>query len=378
VLFLRKQLAFYEEHQISPRKLDPAARFWLVLWSRFFNWRGALMIVKPETLIGWHRKGFKLWWRWKSRLGRPRIPDHLRQLIVRMVQENPSWGEERVAAELSVKLGILVPARTVRAYWPQDSDPRGCRRTSSQHWRTFVRNHARAIVAADFLVAITAGLRVLYVFVVLEVGSRHILHCNVTAHPTAGWTLQQFREAIPSDHVYRFLIHDWDSIFSTEVDDELKAFELKVLRTQVQAPKANAYCERLMGTIRRECLDYVIPLSEKHLRTILREWVAHYHQGRPPSSLGPGIPDLRTKSIWKPKPQRHELPATCGIRAKDILGGLHHEYWLEEIARYFCGAQPVTIAILSIFISSRSDFPKGASAVRRKSTESPDASRESK
>jgi putative transposase len=213
-----------------------------------------------------------------------------------MVQENPTWGEERIAAELSVKLGVLVSPRTVRAYWPQDSDPRGCRRTSSQHWRTFVRNHARAIVAADFLVAITAGLRVLYVFVVLEVGSRHILHCNVTAHPTAGWTLQQFREAIPSDHVYRFLIHDWDSIFSTEVDDELKAFELKVLRTQVQAPKANAYCERLMGTIRRECLDYVIPLSEKHLRTILREWVAHYNQGRPPSSLGPGIPDLHTKS----------------------------------------------------------------------------------
>ena len=103
VLLLRKQLAFYQEHQIPPRKLTAAARFSLVLWSRFFNWREALMIVKPETLIGWHRKGFKLWWRWKSRLGRPRIPDHLRQLIVRMVEENPTWGEERVAAELSVK-----------------------------------------------------------------------------------------------------------------------------------------------------------------------------------------------------------------------------------------------------------------------------------
>jgi hypothetical protein len=262
VLFLRKQLAFYQEHQISPRKLNAAARFSLVLWSRFFNWREALMIVKPETLIGWHRKGFTLWWRWKSQLGRPRIPDHLRRLIVRMVEENPTWGEERIAAELSVKLGILVSPRTVRAYWPQDSDPRGCRRTSSQHWRTFVRNHARAIVAADFLVAITAEFRLLYVLVILEVGSRRILHCNVTAHPTAGWTLQQFREAIPSDHVYRFLIHDRDSIFSTEVDDELQAFGLKVLRTPVQAPKANAYCERLMGTIRRECLDYVIPLSE--------------------------------------------------------------------------------------------------------------------
>jgi len=130
-------------------------------------------------------------------------------------------------------------------------------------------------------VAITAGFRVLYVFVVMEVGSRRILQCNVTAHPTAAWTLQQFREAIPSDHTYRFLIHDRDAIFSAEVDDGLGAFGLKVLRTPVQAPKANAYCERLMGTIRRECLDYVIPLSEKHLRTILREWVTHYNQGRP-------------------------------------------------------------------------------------------------
>jgi hypothetical protein len=177
------------------------------------------MIVKPETLIGWHRKGFKLFWRWKSRLGRPRIPGNLRQLIVRLVQENSTWGEERIAAELSVKLGILVSPRTVRAYWPQQSDPRSGRRTSSQHWRTFVRNHAKAIVASDFLVAITAGFRVLYVFVVMEVGSRRILQCNVTAHPTAAWTLQQLREAIPSDHNYRFLIHDRDSIFSAEVDE---------------------------------------------------------------------------------------------------------------------------------------------------------------
>jgi len=128
------------------------------------------------------------------------------------------------------------------------------------------------------------------------------------------------------------LIHDRDSIFSTEVDDELKAFGLKVLRTPVQTPKANAYCERLKGTIRRECLDYMIPLGEKHLRTILREWIAHYNQGRPHTSLGPGIPDLREKLIRRPKVQRHELPAACRIRIKDVLGGLHHEYWLEEIA----------------------------------------------
>src|SRR5262252_6088573 len=132
VLFLRTQLAFYREHRIPPRKLTAAARFSLLLWSRFFRWREALMIVQPETLIGWHRKGFRLWWRWKSRL----------------VRENPTWGEERVAAELSVKLGILVSPRTVRAYWPHGADPKSRRRTSSQHWRSFVRNHAQAMVAS--------------------------------------------------------------------------------------------------------------------------------------------------------------------------------------------------------------------------------------
>ena len=136
-------------------------------------------------------------------------------------------------------------------------------------------------------------------FVVMEVGSRRILQCNVTAHPTAAWTLQQFREAIPSDHTYRFLIHDRDSIFSDEVDDDLGAFGLKVLRTPVQAPQANAYCERLVGTIRRECLDYV---------------------------------DSGSRARPCPSIHRHELPADCRIGAQDVLGGLHHEYWLEEIA----------------------------------------------
>jgi transposase InsO family protein len=334
ILFLRKQLAFYQEHQIRPRRLSDSARFSLVFWSRVFDWKEALVIVKPETLIGWHRKGFKLFWKWKCRVGRPRLPGNIRQLIVRMVRENPTWGEERVAAELSVKLLILVSPRTVRSYWPSPSTPQGARRTSSQHWRTFVHNHAESLVACDFLVAVTARFRVLCVFVVMEVGSRQILYYNVTAHPTAGWTVQQFREAFPSDHNYRFLIHDRDSIFSTEVDEELKSFGLTVLRTPVQAPKANAFCERLIGTVRRECLDYVIPLSEKHLRKTLREWVAHYNQGRPHSALGPGIPADAKERLrhLTPHSRRHELPADSRITTREILGGLHHEYELERAA----------------------------------------------
>jgi len=334
ILFLRKQLAFYQEHQIRPRRLTDSARFSLVFWSRLFDWKEALVIVKPETLIGWHRKGFKLFWKWKCRVGRPRLPGNIRQLICRMVRENPTWGEERVAAELSVKLRILVSPRTVRSYWPSQPSPRGTGRTSSQDWRTFVHNHAESLVACDFLAAVTARFQVLYVLVVLEVGSRRILHYNVTAHPAPGWTVQQFREAFPSDHSYRFLIHDHDSIFSTEVDAELKSFGLKVLRTPVQAPKANAFCERLIGTVRRECLDYVIPLSEKHLRKTLREWVTHYNQGRPHSALGPGIPADTKARLWRlmSHTRRHELPGDSRITTREILGGLHHEYELERTA----------------------------------------------
>jgi hypothetical protein len=198
-LFLRKQLEFYQERKVRPRRLTDAARLTLALWSRWFNWKGALIIVKPETLIGWHRKGFRLFWRWRSRPGRAPLRRDVRELIVRMARENPTWGQARVADELSLKLGIVLSPRTVRKYWPwESSDGRG-RRISSQQWKTFVRNHANAIVACDFLVAVTARFQFLYVLVILELGSRRILRCNVTAHPTAEWTGQQFREAIPSE-----------------------------------------------------------------------------------------------------------------------------------------------------------------------------------
>jgi putative transposase len=332
VLFLRKQLAYYQDHQIRPRRLTDGARLSLVIWSHFFDWKEALTIVTPATFIRWHRKGFKLYWRWKSRGGRPPLPHEIRQLIARMVEENVTWGEERVADELSLKLGVYVSPRTVRKYWPRQPDATGCTRTSSQHWRTFVKNHARGIVACDFLVAVTVRFHVIYVFLAMEVGSRRILHYNVTAHPTADSTLQQFREAIPSNHPYQFLIHDRDSIFSADLDEELKSsFGLRVLRMPVRAPKANAYCERLIGTVRRECLDFMIPLNERHLRRSLRCWVTHYNKGRPHSSLGPGIPE---KALDNPRPRpkmhRHRLPRECKIRARDILSGLHHEYWLEQ------------------------------------------------
>jgi putative transposase len=332
-LFLRKQLAFYREHKVKPRPLTDAARLSLVLWSQLFEWKDALMVVRPGTFTGWHRKGFKLFWRWKSRPGRPALPQEIRALIVRMARENPTWGQLRVAAELSLKLGIFLSPRTVRKYWPWKPDGRGLRGASSQRWATFLRNHALAIVACDFLVVVTVKFQFLYVFVILELGSRRILQCNVTAHPTAEWTVQQVREAMPNERKQRFLIHDRDSIFSAEFDEELaQGFGLHVLRTPPQSPTANAFCERLVGTMRRECLDFLIPLNEKHLRRLLNEWIGHYNSGRPHSSLGPGIPDQGRNPARTHAADRRALAKTSKVTARAVLGGLHHEYAWERPA----------------------------------------------
>jgi transposase InsO family protein len=187
------------------------------------------------------------------------------------------------------------------------------------------------MLACDFLVVVTAGFRQLYVFVLMEIGTRKVVYSDVTAHPTAAWTLQQFREALPSDHGHKFVIHDRDSIFSQELDQQLLSFGLKVLRTPVRAPQANAYCERLIGTMRREFLDFIIPLSQRHLRSLLKEWVAHYNQARPHSSLGPGIPEPSNLMLL-PTNGRHTLPKGSRVVANPILGGLHHEYRLEKVA----------------------------------------------
>jgi transposase InsO family protein len=331
-LFLRKQLAFYQERHVKPRRATDAARFTLVWLARWFDWRQALAMVQPATFIRWHREGFRLFWRWKSRPGRPPIPSELQALIRQMARENPTWGQERIANELLLKLGLRVSPRTVRKYIPRRLDHGRGKRATSQRWRTFVRNHAQAIVACDFCVVVTATFRLLYVFVVMEHTTRRILHCNVTEHPTAPWALQQLREAIPADHRYRFLLHDRDSIFSQQLDQRIRHLGLRVLKTPPQTPQANALCERLIGTLRRECLDFVIPLTENHVRHILHEWVPHYNTGRPHMSLGPGIPQ---PSPHLPVPwhgHRHQLPEHLRVVTRPILGGLHHEYRLAKVA----------------------------------------------
>jgi putative transposase len=326
-LFLRKQLAFYQERKVKPRRADNPTRLTLVLLSRCFNWRDALTVVRPRTFVTWQRKGFGLFWRWQPAAGRRPIPDELQRLIRRMAGENPSWGEQRIANELLLKLGLRVSPRTVRKYIPKLPGPLPGGPRGDQRWATFLKNHARGIIACDFCVAVTATFRVLYVLVVMEHASRRLIQLNATAHPTAAWTLQQLREVIPCDHQYRFIIHDHDSIFSAELDVSLTRLGLKVITTPVHSPRANSLCERLIGTLRRECLDWIIPLSEGHLRKILVSWMAHYNRGRPHSSLGPSVPHpgLDAPRI---KPCEHRLPMGHHVVAISVLGRLHHEYKL--------------------------------------------------
>lgn len=198
-LFLRKQLALYQECHVKPQRATDTTRLALVWLARWFDWRRALVIVQPATLIRWHRQGFRMFWRWTSRPGRPPIPADLRALIRRMARENPTWGEERIANDLLPKLGLRVSPRTVRKYMPKHFDRGRNHGILSHRWRTFVRNRAQAIVACDFCLVVTATFRLLYVFVLMEHATRRILHCHVTAHPTAQWTLLQLREAMPSD-----------------------------------------------------------------------------------------------------------------------------------------------------------------------------------
>jgi len=192
-LVLRRQLALFKERGVKPRRIDVATRLSLVWLSRLCDWRSCVIVVRPKTIVRWHRAGWRLFWRCRSRPGRPPIPLELRQLIRRMATENPLGGEERIANELLVKLGIRVSPRTVRKYMLMrpPGQPRG-----DQRWSAFLKNHAKAILACDFFIAVTATFRMLYVFVVIEHSTRRLAHINVTANPNADWTLQQLREVV--------------------------------------------------------------------------------------------------------------------------------------------------------------------------------------
>jgi putative transposase len=311
VLALRHQLQVLQRSRPRRLRLTKADR-WLSAWlsQAWPSWRTALVIVKLETVLAWHRQGLRLWWTWKSRrrIGRPSVPADVRALIRNMSQANPLWGAPRIHGEL-VKLGLDVCQASIAKYMMRRDKP------PSQTWRTFLANHAQQIAAADFFVVPTATCRLLFVLVILAHERRRVVHIAVTDHPTAAWTAQQLREAFPWNAAPRYVVHDRDSAFYAWTTTAA-AMGIEEILTAPRSPWQNASAERLIGSIRRECLDHIIIANARGLRRVLDAYVAYYLKSRTHLSLSKDAPASRAVVT----PDHGEIVAI------PHLGGLHHRY----------------------------------------------------
>ncbi len=309
-LALRHQLAVLQRSIKRPQLRQRDRIFWSWLSRYWPDWRSALVIVQPETVVRWHREGFRLYWRWKcsKRAGRPPVSREIRDLIRRMARENPTWGAPRILSELLL-LGHDVAESTVSKYMPRPSTP------PSQTWRTFLANHTHQIAACDFFTVPTVTFRLLYVFLVLRHDHRHVVQFNITTSPTARWAAQQIVEAFPFDGAPRFLLRDRDRTYSEEFSDRVENMGIEQVLTALRAPWQNPYAERIIGSIRRECLDHVIVLNEGHLHRVLTEYLEYYHNARAHLSLERNSPN----------PRAVEAPAGK-VMSRAFLGGLHHLY----------------------------------------------------
>ena len=294
-LALRQQLTVYKRAHKRPRLRAADRAFWVSL-SRLWNgWQAPLIFVNPETVIRWHRQGFKLYWRRKSkinRIGRPKIPREHIDFIRRMSMDNPIWGEDKIFEELNLKFGINHATSTIRKYMVKRTRPH-----DRQAWKTFIKNHGHEIFACDFLTQHTAFFAVIYVFVVMELGTRRIVHVNVTQHPTLRWVKRQIRHIAAFDRSPRYLLHDNDGIFGQfghpregsdgkrhrcRLDLWLREIlDIEGLPTPYHAPNANAQVERFNRTIREDTLNHFIFLSEDHIRRVVNEFIDFYNGARP-------------------------------------------------------------------------------------------------
>jgi len=311
-LALRQQLAVYGHRHPRPRCSPLDRAFWVTLSRLWPEWRSALVLVRPETVIRWHRRAFRGYWRWISKPGpgRPPISADTKALIVRMASEN-GWRARKIQAELS-RLGIHLGLTTISRYLPKAVPNKG-----PAQWTTFLRNHRDLIAGMDFFGVPTVHFRLLYVWFVLDHGRRRVLHFNVTAHPAANWVIQQLRDAFPDAPTHRFLILDNDAIFSTEVARSIRNFWIHPKRTALRSPWQNGTAERFVGSVRRELLDHVVILGEDHLRRLVREYVEYYNTDRVHTSIG-DAPDGRAVQ---------ERPSSCArVIGLPRVGGLHHRY----------------------------------------------------
>ncbi|MGH9880110.1 MAG: integrase core domain-containing protein, partial [Pyrinomonadaceae bacterium] len=283
ILTLRHQLAVLQRRTNNRAGLRTADRLLWVMLSRVWaQGRSALVIVKPETVIAGQRKGFRLYWRWKSRAGnsgRPCVSREIRELIRQMSTANPLWGPPRMHGEL-LKLGIQISQATVAKYMVRQRKP------PSQIWRTFLENHIEQLVSTDFLVVTTVSFRLLFVLVVLAHQRRQAIHFNVTAHPTAAWRGQQIAEAFPWDRAPRYLLHDRDRIYGAAFRERVAEMGICEVLTAPRCPWQNAYAERFSGSLRRECLDHIIVFNESSLRRILKAYFEYYEHSRTHLALG--------------------------------------------------------------------------------------------
>jgi len=317
-LALRQQLSSLAHIGKRPR-LRPLDRFFWAMLSRYWSrWRQLLVIVQPSTVIAWHRKGFRLLWRWKSRKrrhpGRPRIAPEIRRLIAQMAN-NVGWGAPRIHGELC-KLGIEISQATVSRYMPKPPPRPGSR----QSWSTFLTNHRHELLAIDFAVVPTIGFDILYIFFVLSVDRRKILHFNVTKCPTAEWTAQQVIEACPFELPGRFLVRDNDSIYGATFVKRVDSLGLEQVKTAPRAPWQNCFAERWIGSLRRECLDHIIAMNERQLRGVIARYVDYFHEDRTHLGLAKDTPTGREV----------EGPELGAVVAFPRVGSLHHRYARER------------------------------------------------
>ena len=313
-LALRQQLAVLKRKHPRPRMGAVDKVFW-VFARRFWGaWKQSLVLVNPETVVRWHRAGFRLYWslisRVRKQLGRKKLSTEVRGLILRMVAENPTWGAPRIHGELLL-LGFDVSERTISRWMkraPRDPQP-------AQRWRVFLANHREAIAAMDFFTVPTISFGVLYCFFVIRHDRRRILHFNITKHPTSSWIIQQLREAFPFGASPRFLIHDRDAKYGTEVPAAIRSLNINAVWTSFESPWQNGVAERWVGSCRRELLDHVIALNERHLKRLLSEYVSYHHEDRTHLGLGKGSPGCRTRCVTSGR-----------VLSYDRLSGLHLRY----------------------------------------------------
>ena len=311
-LALRQQLAVLQRSVKRPtlRRRDRA--FWMWLSRLWTDWRSCLILVQPETVVAWHRQGFRLYWRWKSKKqapGRPKVAREVRDLIRRISKENPTWGAPRIQSELAL-LGHAVAESTVSKYMIRQRKP------PSQTWRTFLDNHMDCLASVDSFTVPTATFRVLYCFVVLCHERRRIVHVNVTANPTERWTAQQIVEAFPYETAPRYMIRDRASTYGEWFRQRVKNMGIGEVVIAPRSPWQSPFVERVIGSIRRECLDHVVVLNEAHLLRIVRSYLDYYHDSRTHLSLGRNAPN----------PREVEPRSRGKVVAIPQVGGLHHRY----------------------------------------------------